>query len=195
MQANISARRYCFTATWFWAVLLVPLVLAALLAAPHGLAHGHGAQQHGFAGARSHMQGRQGIAPHAPSALSGGRQGIAPHAPSALSGRAAGNPGHFQGHGNFGRFPHQHHVAQPGFGHDLHRHDLHRHHFRQHGFVGVPVPLFIYPDPYPYPAPLASTQPAPAEQQWWYYCPDPPGYYPQVQQCLGQWLAVPATTY
>jgi len=25
---------------------------------------------------------------------------------------------------------------------------------------------------------------------YWYYCEDPPGYYPSVQRCLAEWLRV-----
>jgi len=42
---------------------------------------------------------------------------------------------------------------------------------------------------YPYPAyPVA---PAPAPTGYWYYCANPPGYYPYVQQCAGPWQPVP----
>lgn len=32
---------------------------------------------------------------------------------------------------------------------------------------------------------------APAPSSYWYYCADPAGYYPDVQQCNGNWTPVP----
>ena len=33
----------------------------------------------------------------------------------------------------------------------------------------------------------------PYSSQTWYYCSDPPGYYPYVTQCNTGWQAVPAS--
>jgi len=50
----------------------------------------------------------------------------------------------------------------------------------------------------PSPAAPASTPsapppaPAPAAEQYWYYCTNPPGYYPTVAQCETPWQRVPA---
>jgi hypothetical protein len=33
----------------------------------------------------------------------------------------------------------------------------------------------------------------PPQDQVWYYCEDPAGYYPYVRSCNGQWQAVPST--
>jgi hypothetical protein len=52
-----------------------------------------------------------------------------------------------------------------------------------------PAPIYPYPDPY---LPPVAELPAPAATQYWYYCNDPPGYYPYVPQCLTQWQPVPA---
>jgi hypothetical protein len=30
------------------------------------------------------------------------------------------------------------------------------------------------------------------QQQYWYYCQDPAGFYPYVRMCNGEWEAVPA---
>lgn len=89
---------------------------------------------------------------------------------------------------------------------DMHRfrdHDLgmwragHWHHEFHDGRVGwwwvaggvwyfYPAPVYPYPDPYlPPGAPVAA---APT----WYYCANPPGYYPYVGGCLVPWQAVPA---
>jgi hypothetical protein len=44
---------------------------------------------------------------------------------------------------------------------------------------------------YPYPAyPVPLPAPAPAGS-YWYYCQNPAGYYPYVQQCAGPWQPVP----
>jgi hypothetical protein len=42
------------------------------------------------------------------------------------------------------------------------------------------------------PAPVAPA-PAPANEQYWYYCSNPPGYYPTVPRCPSGWQRVPAT--
>lgn len=58
-----------------------------------------------------------------------------------------------------------------------------------------PTPVYPYPDPYQ--APLTSIVPstdAEAAPQFWYYCSNPPGYYPQVAQCNQPWQQVPATS-
>jgi len=81
---------------------------------------------------------------------------------------------------------------------------------RSHVFIEprlvVPIPLGV---PYwvPYPAPPVVVAPppvyvepslppqAPPPPQYWYYCEDPKGYYPYVQQCPGGWMqVVPSTT-
>ena len=57
---------------------------------------------------------------------------------------------------------------------------------------GTDLGWFLYPQPvYPYPAyvpPVAAGPPQP-----WYYCDDPPGYYPYVPNCRLPWRQVPAT--
>jgi hypothetical protein len=46
---------------------------------------------------------------------------------------------------------------------------------------------------YPYPAyPSAAYPGAPANPYYWYYCQNPAGYYPYIQQCAGPWQPVPA---
>jgi hypothetical protein len=54
------------------------------------------------------------------------------------------------------------------------------------------VPPVVQQDPQVY-----IQQPEPQAQQanYWYYCQNPQGYYPQVQQCPGGWMTVvPPTT-
>jgi hypothetical protein len=61
---------------------------------------------------------------------------------------------------------------------------------------------YYYP-PYYYPAPATppvyieregdedgEEGPAPEASAYWYYCADPQGYYPYVEQCPGGWQAV-----
>jgi len=81
-----------------------------------------------------------------------------------------------------------------------------------HVFFSFTVPLGVGPGYwgppyypyYPYAAPPVAVQPAPVYEQpapappavaYWYYCQNPPGYYPYIQQCPAGWLQVipPAT--
>ncbi len=87
-----------------------------------------------------------------------------------------------------------------------------------YGFgYGFYDPFWPYPYYYPYgnygysysyyPPPVVETEPvlppedyldAPVDggnrqEQVWYYCEDPAGYYPYVRSCNGPWQAVPAT--
>jgi hypothetical protein len=63
------------------------------------------------------------------------------------------------------------------------------------GWYFYPAPVYPYPTSVPpavvvqQPPPLPSGQ-APA--QFWYYCDNPPGYYPQVAACNGPWREVAA---
>lgn len=91
----------------------------------------------------------------------------------------------------------------------------HRHH-RSHGHVGIGLflgsPLFYppyYPSPfyypyYPYaPPPVVVTPAEPPvyieqspgastaqQDDYWYYCDKPEGYYPYVPECAGGWRRV-----
>jgi hypothetical protein len=55
-------------------------------------------------------------------------------------------------------------------------------------------PVVVTPPPQVYvqPAPQIPSPPPPASA-YWYYCEDPQGYYPQVQQCSGDWQPVAPT--
>lgn len=68
------------------------------------------------------------------------------------------------------------------------------------GPLVYPGPYF-YPSAYPYyGSPPVVTQPPPVydrqvpvveeEESYWYYCQDPPGYYPYVRQCPQGWMKV-----
>ncbi len=48
-----------------------------------------------------------------------------------------------------------------------------------------PAPVYPYPDPYM--PPLIE---APLAPGYWYYCDDPPGYYPYVAECHVPWHAI-----
>lgn len=49
-------------------------------------------------------------------------------------------------------------------------------------------PVYPYPDPY---APGVVIENAEYSQGYWYYCADPSGYYPYVNECYVPWRAVP----
>jgi hypothetical protein len=52
--------------------------------------------------------------------------------------------------------------------------------------VVAPPPVVVQPSQ------QLSIQPSPA-QSYWYYCDNPQGYYPYVQQCSSGWRAVAPT--
>jgi hypothetical protein len=96
-----------------------------------------------------------------------------------------GHPG--AGHGHPGHFPHH-------GGHGVHG-----------GVIVVPPVLGVYTPGYAYPysypwVGVAPSTPMSFPQQdqngvitdYWYYCADPPGYYPFLQSCFSGWQAVPA---
>jgi hypothetical protein len=91
-----------------------------------------------------------------------------------------------------------------GWGHDDH-HGGDSHFFFSGSVVLGPwypyyYPYYSYYPYYPYyaPAPVVAVEPHPqqyadsGEQQsaYWYYCPNPQGYYPYVQSCPGGWMQV-----
>lgn len=121
--------------------------------------------------------------------------------PSAAEERGFGHPhsGQFHGDGH-------HHESHRGFrGGDIRRfpdhdvgvwrsgHWVHGEHTGRRGWWWVaggiwffyPVPIYPYPDPYM--PPLIE---APLAPGYWYYCDDPPGFYPYVAECHMPWHAV-----
>lgn len=75
------------------------------------------------------------------------------------------------------------------------RHGHHNGHLGWWWVVGgiwyfYPEPIYPYPDPY---VPPVVVAPGPAGA-YWYYCNNPPGYYPYVPQCAEPWQPVPATS-
>jgi hypothetical protein len=90
----------------------------------------------------------------------------------------------------------------------FHRHDFHTwqrghwyhaHHGGRLGWWWVIGPTWyfypapVYPYPNPYVPPVIVVQSAPStETQYWYYCDDPQGYYPYLNECNEEWEPVPA---
>lgn len=71
--------------------------------------------------------------------------------------------------------------------------------------IGVPLGWGYYPPPYyPYPPPVIVSPPPPPvyieqaptrevnppPKNYWYYCTNPPGYYPTIKECPDGWLKV-----
>jgi len=107
-----------------------------------------------------------------------------------------------------------HRERHPQWGGEIHRfqeHDLarwqagrwfHGRHEGRHGWWWIvgglwyfyPVPIYPYPDPYHPPVGrVPPAPPTPAPPLYWYYCPNPPGYYPYVAQCAAPWQRVQAS--
>ncbi|MGO9379130.1 MAG: hypothetical protein ACLPN1_09060 [Dissulfurispiraceae bacterium] len=56
-------------------------------------------------------------------------------------------------------------------------------------------PYYSYPYPYYYQPTVIQQQPAysspaPEEQNYWYFCTQPEGYYPYIKRCPSGWLRV-----
>ena len=47
-----------------------------------------------------------------------------------------------------------------------------------------------YPAPVVIPEQLQASEPGQEQESYWYYCQDPPGYYPYVKSCPGGWMKV-----
>ena len=58
-------------------------------------------------------------------------------------------------------------------------------------YYGYVPPVVVTPPPVVIaPPPPSYVERAPVSQ-YWHYCQDPAGYYPEVQQCPGGWTQVP----
>jgi len=58
-------------------------------------------------------------------------------------------------------------------------------------YFGYVPPVVVTPPPAVVaPPPTSYVERAPVTQ-YWHYCQDPAGYYPEVQQCPGGWIQVP----
>jgi hypothetical protein len=80
-----------------------------------------------------------------------------------------------------------------GGGH--HRFRGHHRVFGPHVFVGI-APYWVpysYPPVVVPPAPVYVPPSPPGPTPYWYYCDNPPGYYPYVQQGPGGWRPVVPT--
>ena len=93
---------------------------------------------------------------------------------------------HGGGHGGFhgGGFGH-HGFPGGSFGHR----GWHHWGYGSGIYFDVP-PLWIAPEPY-YVAPAPSIGVTPEPPALWYYCTDPPGYYPTVPTCHVPWTLYP----
>src|SRR5229473_637251 len=60
------------------------------------------------------------------------------------------------------------------------------------GGSGWDAPYYDYGHDYGYPDYGSSGYSQPHASQYWYYCQNPSGYYPYVQQCSTNWQPVPA---
>jgi len=187
------------------AAFIGALAFATPVFAQHAGSHGHG----------THAGAPRGGAPHGGTFRGGSRsmpQRGFRGTPPGFHGnypRAGGTHGRFHGTwqgtrgGGLGTF-HGRHYRDFGRG-DRYawqrgrwRHDWHDGRLAWWWFVdGL---WFYYPAPiYPYPSYVGpgyyddyydeyGTPP-----YYWYYCDDPPGYYPYVRRCNGRWQPVPPT--
>jgi hypothetical protein len=57
-------------------------------------------------------------------------------------------------------------------------------------YYAEPPPIVVREQP---PAYIPPQRPAAPVQQYWYYCQNPQGYYPNVRQCTHQWMRVVPT--
>jgi hypothetical protein len=128
-----------------------------------------------------------------------------------LPGHHGRGPGHFHGYKALGRGPYYgRRVWSRGYyGHPR------RSQFNLGFYFGAPYryryPYYGYPYfPYPYSVytypPAGITVPSqppvyierepdrstPENEGYWYYCADPRGYYPYIEECRSEWRPVPA---
>jgi len=85
--------------------------------------------------------------------------------------------GYFLGHWHEGRWLHEWHGGREGWWWVV-----------EGNWYFYPVPVYPYPAP-----PTVVVTPLPQGQPgYYYYCPNPGGYYPQLQACATDWQLVPA---
>lgn len=58
-------------------------------------------------------------------------------------------------------------------------------------YGGYAPPVVVTPPPVVVAPPPSTYVERPPASQYWHYCQDPAGYYPEVQQCPGGWIQVP----
>ena len=93
--------------------------------------------------------------------------------------RHGGYRGGGYGHRHYGPHHHRHYRPHYRYGH------VHRVYPRFYGGIFLDVPPVLVA-----PAPSISIVPAPPPAPLWYYCTDPPGYYPTVPACTVPWIPV-----
>jgi len=124
--------------------------------------------------------------------------GVGPGVSNAWAGGHGGSHGRGGSHGHGGFHKHGG-FRKHGWSH---RHGGSHRHRGSHGhfgfFIGAPFwprpyyPYYGYPYSYP-PAVVIERQPQvyiQREPYYWYYCPEPSGYYPYVQHCPRGWQPV-----
>lgn len=112
---------------------------------------------------------------------------------AAAHGTGGGHGQFRQGHESSSR--HQHPgIEHRGFRQHEFEHRRFEGHHRFHGHSGVIVGVPFWAPPINYPPPLFIDQSPPVSIEpaanYWYYCPDPRGYYPSIQECPNGWLQV-----
>jgi len=149
---------------------------------PHGQVH---MPSHTFHGAPPTFSGPM-------HSYRGGNPGGGPHWGQYQVGRPGHDLGQFNGRG-FSRFTHDDRAQWEG---GQWRHVEHNGHLGWWWIVGGS--WFFYPQPiYPFPEYVGPDyyynydDYYPAPDHYWYYCEDPPGYYPDVQDCNVPWQQVP----
>lgn len=160
-------------------------VLAADEEHPHiDQPHGPPAGFHG----RMPERGYRGVPPNFHGATR-------PERGAPMKGRAgtpsAEHQGSFHGHA-FAEMTSQEHES---WMHGRWRHTEHNGHYGWWWFTdGL---WFFYPEPiYPYPTYIGPEEYyEEAGDYYWYWCDDPEGYYPYVQECNDEWQAVPPQPY
>ena len=100
--------------------------------------------------------------------------------------------GHRYGRGHYGRYRHYyrgHHYR----GHGYRRHHHHGPRYFWSGSIVIPWYPYGYYSPPPAiikKQPDVYVQPEQQEENYWYYCPDPQGYYPYIRNCESGWMKV-----
>ncbi len=101
-----------------------------------------------------------------------------------------------------------HYKAGNGHGYGRGHYGRYRHHYRGHHDRGpryfwsgsIVIPWYPYGYHAPPPViiqkePQVYVQPEQEPENYWYYCPDPQGYYPYIRECASGWMkVVPDTT-
>jgi len=144
---------------------------------------------HHVGGHRTHSGGGYGIGSH----YSGGRHAHSGRRTSFYGGISFGS-----GYAGFGR-------GYPAYGSYYHR-PYYRGSYFNSGFYGPAWPAPFYPYAYPQVITVPATPPVYIQQppvilpsppavvtrsNYWHYCEQPAGYYPQVKNCPGGWILVP----